>query len=87
MSAISMLITYVHTAWSARPGSVVSMLSLDLVGAFNNVPHNRLLEILKKKGLPQWLVTGIAGFLQGRRTRIAYSGFESEWIATNRGIP
>jgi len=87
LSAIGMLTTCVHTAWSARPGSVVSMLSLDLAGAFDNVPHDRLLEILQRKGLPEWLVTGIAGFLQGRRTRIAYPGFESEWIATNRGIP
>jgi hypothetical protein len=39
------------------------MLSLDLVRAFDNVPHDRLLEILQRKGLPEWLVTGIAGFL------------------------
>jgi hypothetical protein len=39
------------------------MLSLDLVGAFDNVPHDRLLEILQRKGLLEWLIIGIAGFL------------------------
>jgi hypothetical protein len=58
-----MLTTCVHTAWSARLKSVVSMLSLNLVGAFDNVPHDRLLEILQRKGLLEWLVTDITGFL------------------------
>jgi hypothetical protein len=53
MSAIGLLTSCVQTAWRAKPGSVVSMLSLDLAGAFDNVPHNKLLEILRRKGLPE----------------------------------
>ena len=87
MSAISLLTTCVEATWKARPGSVVSMLSLDIAGAFDNVPHTKLLWILKKKGFPTWLVNTIASFLQGRRTRIAYAGYESTWIDTNTGIP
>ena len=63
------------------------MLSLDLAGAFDNVPHERLLAILRKKGFPEWLTSVIASFLQGRRTRIAYTGHESDWIETKAGIP
>jgi len=32
------------------------MLSLDLVGVFNNVSYKRLLYILKKKGFLKWLI-------------------------------
>ena len=78
LSAIGLLNTCVETAWSARPGSVVSMLSLDLTGAFDNVLHEKLLAVLKRKGFPDWLVTMIACFLQERRTRIAYTGHESD---------
>ncbi|KAF2177999.1 hypothetical protein K469DRAFT_524375, partial [Zopfia rhizophila CBS 207.26] len=54
--AISILTSSVQTAWRARPGCVVLMLSLDLAGAFDNVSHERLLYILRKKGLSEWIV-------------------------------
>ena len=41
--AIGLVIVYVEVAWKARPRCVVSMLSLDLVGVFDNVPYRRLL--------------------------------------------
>ena len=63
------------------------MLSLDIAGAFDNVPHAKLLWILEKKGFPTWLVNTIASFLHERRTRIVYAGYESDWIHTNTGIP
>jgi retron-type reverse transcriptase len=87
MSAIGLLTSCVQTAWRAKPGSVVSMLSLDLAGAFDNVPHNKLLEILHRKRLPEWIIRAIAYFIQDRRTRITYTGFESDWIRTETGIP
>ena len=52
LSAISLLTACVEAAWKARPGCTVSMLSLDITGAFDNVPHERLLQILKAKGFP-----------------------------------
>ena len=87
LSAVGLVTACVETAWRARPGCVVSMLSLDLVGAYDRVPHERLLAILRKKGFPDWLTGAIASFLQGRRTRIAYTGHESDWIETKAGIP
>jgi Reverse transcriptase (RNA-dependent DNA polymerase) len=78
MSAIGLLTSCVQTTWRARPGSVVLMLSLNLAGAFDNVPHDKLLEILRRKGLSEWIIRVIACFTQGRRTRIAYTGFESD---------
>ena len=63
------------------------MLSLDLAGTFDNVSHECLLWILERKGLPEWLIQVIASFLTGRRTQIVYTGYESEWIYTQTGIP
>jgi len=62
------------------------MLSLDLAGAFDNVPYSRLLEILQSKGLPSWLTDIITSFMQDRRTRIIYIGYESDWIEARTGI-
>ena len=46
LSAVRLLTDVVQTAWRARKGCVVSMLGLDLAGAFNNVAHERLLHVL-----------------------------------------
>jgi len=87
ISAIDALNTCVKTAWRARPRCVVSMLSLDLGGAFDNVSHERLLWVLRNAGFPQWTIQFIQSFLTARRTRIAYAGYESDWILTQTGIP
>jgi reverse transcriptase-like protein/retrotransposon-encoded endonuclease len=87
LSAISLLTASVQTAWQARPGCIVSMLSLDLAGAFDHVSHERLLGILRKKAFPEWLVKLIQSFLTDRKTRIAFPGYQSEWIRTQTGIP
>ena len=46
LSVVDLLSFCVETAWKAQRGCVVSMLSLDLAGAFDNVSHGRLLHIL-----------------------------------------
>jgi retron-type reverse transcriptase len=86
-SGLGLLTACVKTAWKARPGSVVLVLSLDLKGAYDNVSHKRLLFILRRKRMPEWLVLFVRSFLTARRTRIAFAGHESDWIQTNTGIP
>ena len=87
LSAVDLLSSCVETAWKARRGCVVSMLSLDLAGAFDNVSHGRLLHILYRKGFPEWLISFVKGFLTDRRTKIRFTGYERDWISTRTGIP
>ena len=49
--AISLITSSVQAAWQAQSGYVVSILNLDISGAFNYISYERLLWILKKKGL------------------------------------
>jgi Reverse transcriptase (RNA-dependent DNA polymerase) len=87
ISAIDTLNTCIKTAWRARTGCVVSMLSLDIGGAYDHVSHERLLWVMHKAGFPQWLIQFTQCFLTARRTRIAYAGYESDWIPIQTGIP
>src|SRR5947207_16022025 len=73
------LITYVTVV-------TVSILSLDISGAYDHVSTERLLWILKRKGLPEWIIKYVQNFMLERRTRVAFNGYESEWIQTNSGI-
>jgi len=53
LSAIKLLMGCIQTAWKTKKFKVVTLLSLDLAGAFNNVSHTRLLHILFKKNVPR----------------------------------
>jgi len=35
---------------------IVLILSLDISGAYNNIPYKRLLYILRAKGFPEWII-------------------------------
>jgi hypothetical protein len=87
LSGLDLPVSTIRTAWKARRGTVVLMLSLDLSGAFDKVSHKRLLWTMSNLGLPQWMIRFTANFLKGRRTRIAQSGTLSEWIPTESGTP
>ena len=86
LSALELLTGSIQTAWAAKK-KVVSVLGLDIAGAFDNVSHERLLWVLAKKGFPEWVVQMVESFLKGRRTRICFADYESEWINTETGIP
>jgi len=54
--ALTLLATTIKLAWAMRRDFVVLMLSLDISGAYNNVPYKRLLYILRAKGFPKWII-------------------------------
>ncbi len=86
VTAVEFLTSCAHTAWKAAH-KVVSVLSLDIAGAFDNVPHKRLLHTMHKKGVPGWILRITAEFLRDRQTKISIPGHTSEWIPVNTGIP
>ena len=78
LSAVDLLSSCVEMAWKTRHGCVVSMLSLDLAGAFDNVLHERLLHILHRKGFREWLIGFVKSFLTKRHIKIRFMRHESE---------
>jgi len=48
--ALTLLTTTIKTAWAMQKDFIILMLSLDISGAYNNVPYKRLLYILRAKG-------------------------------------
>jgi len=48
--ALILLATTIKTVWAMQKDFIVLMLSLDISGAYNNIPYKRLLYILRAKG-------------------------------------
>jgi len=54
--ALILLAATIKTVWAMRKDFVVLMLSLDISGAYNNIPYKRLLYILRAKGFLEWII-------------------------------
>ena len=63
MLALNLLTLCVQAAWSSKKGCIVSMLSLDISGAYNHVLIERLLWILQRKGLLEWIIKYVKNFM------------------------
>ncbi len=53
---LNLLIDQVHTVWSCEIKHVIFMLSLNVVEAFNQVSHVRLLHMLKMKRMLSYII-------------------------------
>ncbi|KAJ5110838.1 zinc knuckle domain protein [Penicillium argentinense] len=83
--AIHNMIDQIKIAWG-KGKPVVSLLMLDVSGAYDNVSHERLLHNLKKRRLGQ-LVPWVKAFLSNRSTKIRMPEGTSGPIPTPTGIP
>ena len=69
-TAVQLLVKKTKAVWDKKEHWTVSILSLDVAEAFNNVSHKRLLHNLRKRRISEDLVTWIQSFLVNRTTFI-----------------
>ncbi len=61
---LNLLINQVHTVWDCKIKYIAFMLSLDVVEAFNQVSHIRLLHTLKMKKTSSYIIEWTCSFLE-----------------------
>jgi hypothetical protein len=76
----------IHSAWRGR-NWVVSLLTLDVSGAFDNVNHIRLLHNLRKRQVPELIVNWISSFLGARSTTMTLLEGPMGTFDLRTGIP
>ena len=82
--SLHLLETTVRNAW--RVGKVASALFLDIEGAFPNAVTDRLLHNMKCRRLPSEIVEYTRQLLTGRKTRLRFDDYISEWFEITNGI-
>ena len=85
-TALLCLVEQVGAAWERDSDYVVSLLSMDVSRAFDRVPHPRLLQELRKAGIPEVLVAWVSSFLGERSTAIRLGQHTSAMRRTQVGI-
>lgn len=84
-TALELLTAQVKTIWGSGK-FVVLLLSLDISGAFDIVNSTRLLDILRRKGLPGWVVQWIRVFITDRKTTLVIQGTETDVFPVPAGV-
>jgi hypothetical protein len=83
--AVRLLTDQIRTAWAYN--ATASLLQLDIKGAFDRVCHLRLLDTLRKKGFPPWLVRWVQSYLTNRTATLSFDGEESTHLPIHAGVP
>ena len=83
--AIRMVTDSVYTAWLKK--AITSLLQLDIKGAFDTVNHIRLLDTMRRKRFPPWLVRWLRSYLEDRTAQLRFDGGVSEEIRLPAGVP
>ena len=68
-------------------GGTVDCIYMDFMKAFDTVPHQRLLEKIKRYGIGGSVLGWISAFLTNRQQRVCINGNYSGWGKVTSGIP
>ncbi|KAF5670363.1 hypothetical protein FCIRC_8971 [Fusarium circinatum] len=83
--ALEYMLDKVYSAWAL--GKVVTIMGLDISGAYDNVWRQALIQTLADKGFPRWIVDMIQSFLSDRTASFHLPGIISDRFDLNTGVP
>lgn len=82
--SMHLIVNRIKNAW--RNGRVVSILFLDIEGAFPNAVTDRLLHNMRKRKVPERYVLVVERILRNRRTKLKFDDFLSDFFEIDNGI-
>ena len=82
--SLHLLVDTIKAAWRCR--QVVSVLFLDVDGAFPNVVTPRLLHNLRKRRVPEVYVSYVNSMLTGHWTQLKFDDYTSSWFKLDNGM-
>ena len=82
---LDLFTSQIQTIWESKD-YIATLLSFDILGAFDLVVPRRLADILRKKRLLEWLVSFVLSFSTNRSTTPVLLGGELELFETGGGV-
>ena len=71
-TTLKMLTKEIHAIWKQDRDKVITIMSVNVVEAYDHVSHVRLLHNLKKRKISNWIIQWIKNFLKERRSSITF---------------
>ena len=82
--SLHLLVDTIKATW--RCYQVISVLFLDVKGAFPNAVTSHLLHSLQKRRVPEAYVSLINNMLMGCHTQLKFNNYTSSWFTLDNGI-
>ncbi|POS68922.1 zinc knuckle [Diaporthe helianthi] len=79
------ILNHVYTAWSI--GQKLTVMGLDITGAYPRVNSDRLLEAMARKNVPAWIILFVFSWLYESQTDLHLPGRRPEGFFISLGIP
>ncbi len=73
ISTLNLLVDQIHTVWDCKIKYIMFMLSLDIIKAFNQVLHVKLLHTLKMKRTSDYIVKWACSFFKNQETLLRFN--------------
>jgi hypothetical protein len=83
--ALMSIVHDVEAAWNHK--RVVTMLTFDITGFFNNIPHSHLIDMLRKMNIPLPIMKWVLSFLQEWKAAICLDGQQDQLRPISTGVP
>ncbi len=86
ISTLNLLVDQIHMIWDCKIKYIAFMLSLNIIKAFNQVLHIRLLHILKMKRTLNYIIKWACSFLENWETSLRFNEQTSDMHKINADI-
>ncbi len=86
ISTLNLLVDQIHMIWDCKIKYIAFMLSLNIIKAFNQVLHIRLLHILKMKRTSNYIIKWAYSFLENWETSLRFNEQTSDMHKINADI-
>ncbi len=83
---LNLLVDQIHTVWNCKIKYIMFMLSLNIIKAFNQVLHVRLLHTLKMKRISDYIIKWACSFLKNWETLLRFNKQISDICKINADI-
>jgi hypothetical protein len=64
---LKLLTKQIHTIWNMSKNKITTLLSMNIIEAYEHVSREKLLHNLKKRQIPKWIVVWTNNFMQDKR--------------------
>ncbi len=85
-TVLKLLTKQIHTIWNMSKDKIATLLSMNVVEAYDHVSRERLLHNLKKRRISAWIVAWADSFMQDRRISLIVSARQTSMSNVNVDI-
>ncbi len=71
-TALKLLIEQIHIVWNMKKDKIATLLSMNVIDAYDHVSRDRLLHNLRKRDISDWIIRWTNSFMRNRHISLTF---------------